>query len=299
MPLLLAAAATPAQAYQDYSDDGYSSGGYDGGGSSFSTSGGGGRLGGRDSRGLNPYLLSTGGGVAAPSMNGAVGENPAGLIYNRRVGVLGYVATTKNHPELLANGFAFQGGNGLAAASVGIQNVNNATDENGNITSFTIGMSTYAEQMNVAFGLTGAYRFKKQGKAIDPKMDSTWGADLGMLYNPYGAVQLGASLYGLSEGLTAASVGAAAHINSVSKISIDASVNNAGRGLTVKPGIAVQAKSLSLSYAYGMQVDESAASGITRGNTLGLGYNFTPAFRMTGYFNHYATYYMGANIDLF
>lgn len=243
--------------------------------------------------------LSIAGGIASPSSTGFFGENPTGLIFNQHASLLAYLATGKDDPSLLSNGFSFLGGNGLAAAMIGVQTYNNATDAGGSITHFNFGMATFAEAINVAFGLSGSYRFQTGSNAVDPALAPTWTADLGILYNPFGGFQVGAMLYGLSEGVTAAGAGIAAHINTYSLFAFDVSADRHGRGLTVKPGLGVRAGSLNLTYAYGMQVDKSALSGITPGNTIGLGYDFTPQFRVIGYYNHFATYYMGATIDLF
>ncbi len=256
------------------------------------------RLSGRDER-SNPYSLSVAGGVAAPSSNGFLGENPAGLIYNQHGGLLAYLTTAKEHPELLSNGLSFFAGNGLAAATIGVQTYNNAMEDGGSITSFNFGVATYAEGLDTSFGLSGSYRFQNSAHAIAPELQTTWSADFGFLYNPFGTTQFGVTLYDLSLGMRAVGAGFATHINSVSVLGVDVSTDNHGRGMTVKPGIGVHAGNLNLTYGYGMQVDKTAISGITPGNTIGLGYDFTTTFRMIGYYNHFSTYFLGATIDLF
>lgn len=245
-----------------------------------------------------PYSLSVGSGIAPPSESAFFGENPAGLIYNRRPSVLGYVASGPLHTDLLSNGLSLVGGNGLAAASLGIQSYNNAQDAGGNITTFNFGLATYAEFINVAVGLSGMYRFGGvQGQGIAEGTAATWTADVGFLYNPFGKARVGFMLYNLSQGVTAGSLGFAGDVNRFSTVTLDASTDNRGQGLTFKPGIGVRADHVHLAYSYGMQVDKNATSGITAGNTLGLGYEFNPSFRITGYYNQVVPYFLGATVS--
>lgn len=247
------------------------------------------------------YSLSVAGGVAGPSFLGFRRENPAGLIYNQNGRILGYLATDRDHPETLSNGLSFLAGNGEAAASIGVQSFNNATDEGGSITRLNFGMATYSETLNLSMGLSGSYRFQKPSHAVAPELQPTWTADLGLLYNPFGTIQIGAQAYDLSRGVSAFGAGVATHINSFSLLAVDVSTNNRGRGLTLKPGLGVRAAAFHITYGYGMQAEEDrgVATGISVGNTLGVGYEFSPQFRMLGSYNQFSTYFLGATIDLF
>ena len=254
----------------------------------------------RDSGDDNDLLhnLSVGGGVAAPSETAFSGENAAGLIYNRRPSVLAFLAAGPLYPNLLSNGLGFLAGNGMAAVSLGVQTYNNAQDQSGNISTFNFGVATYSSFINMSFGLNGVYRFQNSSApSLAASQEPTWTADLGMLYNPFGNFRLGLNLYGLSKGVTAGAVGFAANVNPFSLVSLDVSTNNQGRGLTFKPGIGVRASSFNLAYSYGMQLDKSADSGITAGNTIGLGYEFNPTFRLQGYYNSFVPYYLGATVS--
>jgi hypothetical protein len=205
-------------------------------------------------------------------------------------------ATQQDH---LASGAIFGAGNGSAAASVGVQSFTNAADSDGPVTNFTFGLATKIAPLRTTLGLSGAYRFENNNRASAPESTPTWSADLGLLFTPTEALQIGTKLYGLSQGVTAGGVGIAAQISSHSVLALDMSADNHGRGMTFKPGIGVRAANLNLSYAYGMQLDKSAMSGITPGNTLGLGYDFTPKFRVMGFYNHFATYFFSATVELF
>lgn len=292
-------ASTQAFAYGDYDSGSSYDSGYGSGGSSYGSSGfsprGDRRAGGQQ----DTYSLSIAGGIAAPSLTGFFGENPAGMIYNQHGTATGYIASDRDDSGLLSTGLGFGAGNGWASAMVGIQSFNNASDDRGSITKFNFGAATYISPIDTAVGLSGSYRFQTGSRAVDPSTEPTWTADLGLLFNPYGTFQVAATAYELSKGMTAMGAGLAAHINPFSTFALDASVDRHGRGLTVKPGLGVRAGPLNLTYAYGMQVDKSAPAGITAGNTLGLGYEFSRRFRVIGYYNHYATYYLGGTIDLF
>jgi hypothetical protein len=283
--LVLWVAFAPAMAHADDYEFGSGSGGsrY---GSSFG--------GGHDRGGDRKHTLSVGSGIAAPSETAFFGENPSGLIYNRRPSVLGFVASGPLHPDLISNGLSFMAGNGWAAAQLGIQSYNNTRDAGGNITTFNFGVATYSDYVDTAIGLSGMYRFRTSVSQDIAAADApTWTADLGFLYNPFGRFRVGLNFYDLSVGVTAASVGLAAEVNPFSVLTLDASTNRSGRGLTLKPGIGVRAAGVHLAYSYGMQVDKSAASGITAGNTLGLGYEFNGNFRIDGYYNQVVPYFLG------
>jgi hypothetical protein len=138
------------------------------------------------------------------------------------------------------------------------------------------------------------YRFRTSATVDGPEADKpTWTADLGLLYNPFGRGRVGLNLYDLSAGMTAVGLAGAVDINRFSTLTFDASTDRHGRGLTLKPGIGVRAAGVHLAYSYGMQVDKSAESGITAGNTLGLGYEFNSTFRIDGYYNQVVPYFLG------
>lgn len=279
---LLVSAVSSAARASDYD--------FGGGGSSRSSSGSSSRDGGDDRK----HTLSVGSGIAAPSETAFFGENPSGLIYNRRPSVLGFVAAGPLHPDLISNGLSFMAGNGWAAASLGIQNYNNTRDAAGNITTFNFGVATYSDYLDTSIGLSGMYRFRtSQSQDVAAADAPTWTANLGFLYNPFGRFRVGFNLYDLAQGVSAASLGIAAEVNPFSVLTLDASTDRSGRGLTVKPGIGVRAAGIHVAYSYGMQVDKSALSGITAGNTLGLGYEFNNYFRIDGYYNQVVPYFLG------
>ncbi len=244
------------------------------------------------------YTPSVAGSVASPSDDAVFGENPVGLIYNRQIRLRASFATVRGFGDSLGSGLSLYTGNGQGAASIGVQTVPNQQDKNGSITLFSFGVATYAETLDIAVGLDGIYRFTKKPDSSPGAGDvPTWSSDLGLLYNPHGQAHIGLTLYELAKGVTAAGVGLSTYLNPSSVVALDASVNNKGRGLTVKPGIAVLADSLSVTYAYGMKVDKGIASGITEGNTLGLGYAFNPQFKLQGYFNLVTPWYLGGTIS--
>lgn len=244
------------------------------------------------------HTLSVGSGLASPSESGIFGENPAGLIYNRQPSVLGYLSAGPLHKDLLSQGLSFLAGNGWAAASLGVQGYTNTRDSGGNIVTFNFGMSTYSEFFDLAIGLNGAYRFRNSTTPTTPESEqTTWTANLGFLYNPFGWFRAGLNLYEVDQGMTSVGLGVAADINAFSTITLDSSVDRRGRGLTLKPGIGVRAAGVHLAYSYGMQVDKTAVSGITAGNTIGLGYQFNPTFRIDGYYNQVVPYFLGATIS--
>jgi len=244
------------------------------------------------------FTPSVAGSIASPSDQGIFGENPTGLIYNNRIRLLGTFSSVRGYGDSLGSGLSLFTGNGLAAASIGVLTVPNTQDRDGTVTLFSFGVATYAEALDIAVGLNGIYRFSKsRDVSAGAGNVPTWSSDLGFLYNPYGQAHIGATLYDLSRGVTAVGIGLSTSLNSSSIVAIDASTNNHGRGLTIKPGIAVLADALSISYGYGMKVEKGVQTGITEGNTLGLGYAFNPQFKLQGYFNLVTPWYLGGTIS--
>jgi hypothetical protein len=117
-----------------------------------------------------------------------------------------------------------------------------------------------------------------------------------MLFNPNGAVRTGALLYGSPDGVLGYGGGISANVNPVSILSCDASVNKDGHGFTYKPAVGIVAGNYEMNYGYGIRNDTTEISGISPGNTMGIGYRFTPKFRIQAQYNQIVLYYLGATV---
>ena len=242
------------------------------------------------------HILSIGAGVSAPSETVVNGENPAGLIYNRRPKLLALVRSGGKFDELLGDGAAFYAGNGLAAAMIGAETFSNTEDQNGSFSYFNFGLGTLIQPLNVAVGLNGSYRFQKKGTLPEPDQQVTWTTNAGLLVNPFGTLRLGFEVYDISQSISGYGFGGAAQINPFSTFSLDASMATGGRGLTVKPSIGVIAGSFQMMYGYGVHVDKDVNSYIRPGNTFGLGFEANSTFQIQAFYNQLSLYQFGATI---
>ncbi len=243
------------------------------------------------------HILSIGGGISSPSEATVFGENPAGLIYNRSPKLLFSLSTHPEDEHLMGTSGYFFTGNGLAAASLGVRSYSNSADQKGSISYFDFGLSTYSEGLNTSIGISGTYRFQKPGYLPPAIEQDTWTANIGLLFNPFGAFRIGVNLYDVAHSITSYGLGLSAEVNQFATLSIDGSINSSGEGMTVKPAIGVLAGSLQVSYGYGMKThDSNHTSAISAGNTLGLGFQATEKFQLQFQYNHVALYFLGATV---
>ena len=244
-------------------------------------------------------IISVGGAVSTPSETPVNGENPAGLVFNGGPKV---TASIETHPKkiygLLGNAYGFFTGNRLVGGRIGARTYSNSNDSSGAISYFDFGLATYSEYMNIAFGLDGYYRFRRQGTVSISQEEKAWATNLGMIINPMGVFRLGLTGYGIGQGIEAVGAGVSGDVNQYSTIGVDASTAGSGGALTVKPSIAILAAPFMITYGYGVRFgDENATAGIPKGNTLGIGFQLSQALRIQGSYNQHSLYYLNAAIS--
>lgn len=244
-------------------------------------------------------IVSVGGAVSTPSETPVNGENPAGLVFNNGPKV---TASIETHPKkiygLLGNSYGFFTGNHLVGGKIGARTYSNSSDSSGAISYFDFGLATYSEYMNIAFGLDGYYRFRKQGTIPIAQEEKSWATNLGMIINPMGVFRLGLTGYGIGQGIEAVGAGVSGDVNQYSTMGVDVSTAGNGGALTVKPSIAIIASPFMITYGYGVRFgDENASAGIPKGNTLGLGFQLSQSLRIQGSYNQHSLYYLSAAIS--
>lgn len=244
-------------------------------------------------------IVSVGGAVSTPSETPVNGENPSGLVYNAGPKV---TASIETHPKkvygLLGNAYSFFTGNRMVGGKIGGRTYGNSSDSSGAVSYFDFGLATYSDYMNIALGLDGYYRFKKQGTVPPAEEEKAWATNLGMIVNPMGVFRLGLTGYGIGQGIEAAGVGVSGDVNQYSTLSVDASTAGNGGALTVKPSIAILASPFMITYGYGVRFgNEFASAGIPKGNTLGIGFQLSQALRIQGSYNQHALYYLNGAIS--
>ena len=162
------------------------------------------------------HLLSIGAGISSPSLNSALGENPAGLTYNEQTRLLLDGATTNSNSNSIGLGASLLG-DGNVGAGFGVETFNGQGDNAGQITLANIGVAAEIPSLNVSFGMTGTYTLRNNVQTIGTGSSSGNGyenhafdADMGVIYNPKGDVRMGATLFQIFDGVDALGVGVAA-----------------------------------------------------------------------------------------
>ncbi len=254
---------------------------------------------------------TVGGGVSSASETPRERENPAALVFNQGPKIQVSVDSAevaadspntpnaKHYSQSLGNRFQFYTGNKFAGGTLGVETFNNVSDSLGSLSYLNFGLATFAETIDTSIGLSGTYRFVKPGQGVGPKGENTWTANLGAIFNPHGTVRVGANAYGIDRGFKAVGAGLSVDVNAFSTLSFDASTSDRFNGTVIKPAIGVVALPFMISYGYGMRVgDTSNEFGITSGNTLSLGMQFTPGFRLEASYNQATLFHLGASIAL-
>jgi hypothetical protein len=255
------------------------------------------RVGSKDDALEEEHLMSIGSGISAPALTSSTFGNPSGLVYNNTTKLVGSLATGFGNESILGNSFRLVTGNAFVGGALGIETYNNTADEGGSLTYVNFGLGTYVEAINLAFGISGNYRLAARGTVPGPYAEKTWAGNIGLLYNPFGAFRAGLTLFGANRDLEAMGAGVALSLNKYSVISFDAATTKQGNGLVVKPALGINASPFQLTYGYGVQIDKDNYNpAITAGNTIGLGFVFTPSLRLEAYYNQNALYYLGANM---
>jgi hypothetical protein len=240
------------------------------------------------------HILSTGAGISSPSVTSALGENPAGLVYNHQTKFLGALSGGNSSFNPLGVGGLFFLGNGFVGGGLGIQNYDSQGNGAGSMRYFQYGMAAFVQGINIAFGASGSYTLLDGGGSGG----NHWGLDLGMIYNPKGDVRLGVTAFNAIDGINAIGVGVAADVSTYATFALDASTTPQGSGRTLKPAMGIHLMDIQLNLGHGIAIDNDASSWIRRGTSFGLGFRLSPAIHLQAYYNQIAQYYAALTIRM-
>jgi hypothetical protein len=229
------------------------------------------------------HLLSLAGGIASPSFNSSLFENPAGLVFNHETRVLGSVASETSNLNPLDLGVGLYLGNGSIG---GAFNLNDNTASSGGL-GYSVGLGASIDSLGVAFGA-----------ALHSGSGLGTSCDLGLLFGPKNKVHGGFTAYDVTNGISAFGGGIAADVGSGASLGVDASTTPKFKGTTFKPGLSVQASSLQLSMGYGFSVDQSNTSYLRTGVSVGAGVKLTESLHLQAYYNELEEYFAGLSVKL-
>ncbi len=235
----------------------------------------------------NAHSLATAAGIASPSMsNDGSLENPVGYAYNAsgKLQLYGSAPGTPLDSYNLGGQLLF--GKGYVGGALGYRH---STTPGSNTSYVTGGLSAIVRGPEIGLGLSGLVRAGgTQGSSAD--------MNLGMLFNPYGKIRIGATAYSLMGGIDYYGVGVAFAPNPQFTLSIDAAANGSLKGLGLQPGLSIHLTNLQLSASYGLHLDKSVGSPIDNELSAGIGAWLTHALLLQFYYQHASKYFVGIEL---
>jgi hypothetical protein len=245
------------------------------------------------------HLLSVGGGISSPSMTSALGENPAGLIYNQSFKLLTQVASGNEQLNPLGYGAGIFAGNGSVGGGMVLQGFNNQTGTtSGNVLLLNWGLAAEFPSINMAWGFTGTRTISATGDVRGTGSGTTWCVDTGVIFNPRGSNRIGATIYQLLDDVDAVGLGYALDPSPWATFAVDASYTTKARTTVVKPSLSFHLSKFQMSSGYGLRVQGTEWSWIRQGLSLAVGFEVTPHFSIQAYYNHLAQYLAAVTISL-
>lgn len=240
-------------------------------------------------------MISVGAGISAPSYMTSVFENPAGLVYNTNFKFVGSASTfdtSGGFRPTIING-QFYTGNGTVGASLGVQTSLNNTNGSaiGSSLNFPVGLA--ASLGSVAIGLGGTFVATGSGFYV---AGSSY--NLGMIASINPTTFWGLEAYNIFGGLSGFGTGFSFDVSNTATLVVDGAVDRSLKGLTLKPGMVVNAKPFQLALSYGFQVDNSSSSPISTGLNFGLGAETGQNLHWQFYYNRLSTLYLGLTVRI-
>ena len=244
------------------------------------------------------HSISVGGGVASPSSTSALGENPAGLIYNDRFKAMFAASTgSRDLNPIGYGGFIFTG-NEAFGGGLALQGFNAHSGSPGNILLFNYGGAVYFKGLDISFGLTGTRTITEGGTPSGTGVGTTWCVDAGLIFNPHGRSRWGVGIFQLLNDVDAVTVGHARDLNHSTTVVADLSYNYKTSSSILKPGIEVHMNPLQFSVSYGIDVVGNGWAWFSTGLSAGFGFNIGKNVLLQAYINQIAEYFVSTTLQL-
>ncbi len=237
-------------------------------------------------------LLSTSGGIASPSVQSALGENPGGLPNNEDSKIDAAVVRGLTNTTW-GGGASFFTGNGKVGGGIALQGFNTQANSPGRVALLNYGVGTKIPKINMAFGFNGTTRLFKKGEVQGTGTGTTWCVDTGVIFNPDGDTRIGFAVFQLLAGVDAIAAGIAQKVTNNSMLVLDGAMTNGQKNFIIKPGIKVGLDVFQISTSYGHVLGQKSWTWIRPGLEFGAGVFLGKSFRLYGYVNHFATALLG------
>lgn len=236
------------------------------------------------------HLLSVGAGIASPSMTSALGENPAGLVFNHRFRFLAQAATENDDFSPIGVGGGLFAGNGSVGAGLTLLGF-----ESG---SMVLGWGLAAEipGLDLSWGFTGSHVIAGSGQAV--AAGSSFGLDTGILLNGKGKSRFGFTLFDVLDNIDAIGAGWAYDLSSAATFALDGAYGTGAKTIAIKPSLGIRLPGFHIASGYGFGVSGDGGNRIRDGVSLAVGIPFGKNFAIQAYYNQIARYYAGLTIAL-
>jgi hypothetical protein len=188
--------------------------------------------------------ISVSGGIAHPSYNSSIDQNPAGYVFNTKTKVVAEALFPKDGDAVLG-GHGFMG-NGSFGASLGVRNY---PESDKNIAHYGIGVNF--KNFKTAFGFSG--------KSDVDESDHDFIA--GFLFGIDSQITVGLTAYGLSSGPNGYGAGIKYTLSPSAAFVTDVSTDKDLGPFRIKPGLTVTADKVSLSISYGIDTKKEGIWG--------------------------------------
>ena len=230
------------------------------------------------------HSLAVGAGVSSPSSTDAFADNPAGLMYNRQVRLMG-AASSENKQFNPFNGTArLLYGNGMMGLGLGTHSYKEGTEDR---YSLDYGLGVYADSLKSSLGVSVSSRMTKTPSVPGKNHE----VNVGMVTNPMGSARIGAGLISVIRGVDYITGGLSADLSSGVSWSVDGSTNRHLTGTTVLPALAFRISDMEFSIGYGYRVDKKAATYLRSGLNTGINLILGPNIEIQAAYNHHSKYY--------
>jgi hypothetical protein len=246
--------------------------------------------------------LSVAGGISTPSVTSALGQNPAGLVYNNQPKVFLDVASGNDKFNPIGYGGGFFTGNGSVGGGIALQGFNSQYDNSaGNLLLLNWGLAAEFTDLNLAWGFTGTYTLANTGVGQGTGSGGTgsghaWGLDTGVIFNPHGSTRVGLTAFQVIGGVDAWGAGISYDPSPWATFTVDGIYAVNSKTTILKPALSIHVSGFALTSAYGHRFDGSGWGWMSEGLSLGVGFPLGYKWAIQGYYNQISKYFVGLTI---
>lgn len=213
------------------------------------------------------HPLSAAGGISSPASNTALFQNPAGLVYQQRLGItLQGGSGPLLRGGILGGGSTFGAGAGIghrfSSSSSSSSRRSSTTSSSSGSTDAFYGMGLNIDSLKTAFGVAGSTALSGGGTSINA----------GMLILPRNSFRVGVTAVGLQNGLGELGAGLTTNITQKVDLTVDTTYNTQSSSFAAQPAFTLGDSKAALTLGYGFNGgSQQLSDGFAAGGHLQLG----------------------------